>query len=45
MKKAIKRLKEIYPLLEVKCFEGFGHGAIIDHPSLLVKELVSFMER
>lgn len=45
MKKAIKRLNEIYPLLEVKCFEGFGHGEIIDHPNLLVKELVSFMER
>ena len=44
MKKAIKRLKETYPLLTVRCFEGFGHGDITNHPELLAAELKRFME-
>ena len=39
MKKAIEKLKQAYPKLTVRCFAGFGHGDIINHPELLVKEL------
>ena len=39
MKKAIAALRRAYPKLTVRCFEGFGHGDIINHPQLLVEEL------
>lgn len=45
MKKAIERLRQAYPKLTVRCFEGFGHGDIINHPELLAKELVQFMNK
>ncbi len=45
MKKAIERLRQAYPKLTVRCFEGFGHGDIINHPELLAKELTQFMNK
>ncbi len=42
MKKAIQRLRTAYPSLIVRCFPGFGHGEIINHPALLVSELERF---
>ena len=35
MEKAIQRLRTAYPGLIVRCFPGFGHGEIINHPALL----------
>lgn len=43
MKKAIQRLRMAYPKLTIRCFPGFGHGDIINHPQTLVKELAQFM--
>lgn len=45
MKKAIQRLRVAYPRLTVRCFKGFGHGDIINHPRLLADEMIRFMER
>ena len=45
MKKAVELLRQAYPKLTVRCFEGFGHGDIINHPELLVKELTQFMNK
>ena len=45
MKKAIKKLREVYPGLTTHCFPGFGHGEIINHPELLVSELKHFCEQ
>ena len=42
MKKAIQRLRTAYPSLIVRCFPGFGHGEIINHPALLASELERF---
>ena len=39
MKKAIQKLRKVYPRLTISCFPGFGHGEIINHPALLVLEL------
>lgn len=39
MKKAIQKLRKVYPRLTISCFPGFGHGEIINHPALLVSEL------
>ena len=43
MKKAIQRLRTAYPSLIVRCFPGFGHGEIINHPALLVSEMEHFL--
>ena len=43
MKKAIQRLRKAYPGLIVRCFPGFGHGEIINHPALLASELERFL--
>ena len=43
MKKAIQRLRTAYPSLTVRCFPGFGHGEIINHPALLASELERFL--
>ena len=43
MKKAIHRLRKAYPGLIVRCFPGFGHGEIINHPALLASELERFL--
>ena len=43
MKKAIQRLRTAYPNLIVRCFPGFGHGDIINHPALLASELERFL--
>ena len=40
--KAIQRLRTAYPSLIVRCFPGFGHGEIINHPALLVSEMERF---
>lgn len=44
MKKAIQKLRAVYPKLSVRCFPSFGHGDIINHPALLVSELKCFCE-
>ena len=31
------------PGLMVRCFPGFGHGDIINHPALLASELERFL--
>ena len=43
MKKTIQRLRTAYPSLIVRCFPGFGHGEIINHPALLVSEMEHFL--
>ena len=43
MKKAIQRLRTTYPGLIVRCFPGFGHGDIINHPALLASEMERFL--
>lgn len=45
MKKAIERLKEVYPQLAVQCFAGYGHGEIINHPEQLADELTRFLDQ
>ena len=42
MKKAIRKLRVLYPRLTVRCFAGFGHGDILNHPELLAAELKRF---
>ena len=42
MKKAIQRLRAAYPSLIVRCFPGFGHGEIINHPALLCRRWNAF---
>ena len=44
MKKAIQKLRKAYPKLVIRCFPGFGHGDIINHPELLVEEMIRFMQ-
>ena len=43
MKKAIEKLRAAYPKLTLRCFEGFGHGEIINHPAVLTSELERFL--
>lgn len=43
MKKAIEKLEKVYPRLTVQCFEGYGHGDIINHPEQLANELIHFL--
>ena len=43
MKKAIQKLRSMYPKLTVRCFAGFGHGDILNHPELLAAELERFL--
>ena len=43
MKKAIQKLRAMYPRLTVRCFAGFGHGDILNHPELLVAEVERFL--
>lgn len=33
----------VYPSLIVRCFPGFGHGEIINHPALLASEMEHFL--
>ena len=43
MKKAVERLRQTYPMLVVRCFEGYGHGEIMNHPQQLTSELIDFL--
>ena len=43
MKKAIEKLRKVYPKLTVRCFSDFGHGDILNHPALLVEKLKNEM--
>lgn len=45
MKKAIEKLRGVYPRLTVRCFAGYGHGDIMNHPERLVRELACFMNQ
>jgi len=43
MKKSIKLLGRIFPKMEVKVFEGYGHGDILQHPERLCDEITRFV--
>lgn len=43
MKSAIVGLKKIFPEIEVKAFEGYGHGQILQNPELLRSEIDRFV--
>lgn len=45
MKKAIKNLKRAFPNIEIHPFENFGHGEIMAHTDVLVKELKAYIEK
>lgn len=45
MEKAIEKLQKIYPQLTVRCFEGYGHGDIMNHPKQLTDELTRFLSQ
>ncbi len=45
MKKAIKKLRQCYPRLKVRCFAGYGHGEIINHPEQLATGLIEFLNQ
>ena len=39
----LERKFYVYPSLIVRCFPGFGHGEIINHPALLASEMEHFL--
>ena len=43
MKSAVIELKKVFPLIEVKAFEGYGHGEILQHPEQLRSEIDRFV--
>jgi hypothetical protein len=43
MKSAVKGLKKVFPMIEVKAFEGYGHGEILQHPEQLRDEIDRFV--
>lgn len=45
MKKAVEKLRQAYPLLMVRCFAGYGHGDILNHPGQLASELIAFLNQ
>lgn len=44
MKKAVRKLKTIYPNAEDHPFKGLGHGEIIAHPKYMAREMIRFIE-
>ncbi len=44
MKKALIKLREIFPNLQPRPFKGLGHGEIIGHPKYMAREIIRFME-
>ena len=45
MKKAVQKLRRAFPALELRPFEGFGHGEIIAHPELMAEEIQRFIRK
>lgn len=43
MRKSIKILGRIFPGMEVKSFEGYAHGDILQHPEQLCDEITRFL--
>ncbi|MHB8132713.1 MAG: alpha/beta fold hydrolase [Anaerolineaceae bacterium] len=43
MKKAVIGLKKIFPEIQLKEFDGYGHGELLQHPDLLRKEIDNFV--
>ncbi len=43
MKNAVQKLRRAFPALEVRTFEGFGHGEIIAHPDEMAREIKEFI--
>jgi len=43
MRKAIKELKRVFPEIEIRAFEGYGHGEILQHPKQLCDEIDRFV--
>ena len=44
MKKAINKLKTIYPNLQIRSFKGLGHGEVLGYPKYAAREIVRFVE-
>lgn len=45
MKKAVRKLKTVYPNAEDHPFPGLGHGEILSQPEYMAREIMSFMEK
>ena len=45
MKKAIAKLREVFPNLQTRAFKGLGHGEIIGYPRYMASEIIRFMEK
>lgn len=43
MKKAVKQLKRAFPNIDIHPFKGLGHGEIMAHKDLLMKEIRNFI--
>lgn len=43
MKKSIQLLRRVFPGMEVKAFEGYGHGDILQHSEQLCDEITRFV--
>lgn len=43
MKKAVKHLKRAFPNIDIHPFKGLGHGEIMAHKDLLIKEIKNFI--
>ena len=43
MKKAVKHLKRAFPNIDIHPFKGLGHGEIMAHKDLLLKEIKNFI--
>jgi pimeloyl-ACP methyl ester carboxylesterase len=44
MRSAVKGLKKVFPGIEVKAFEGYGHGEILQNPEQLRDEIDRFVK-
>ncbi|MBN2256560.1 MAG: hypothetical protein JW704_01900 [Anaerolineaceae bacterium] len=44
MRSAVKALKKVFPGIELKTFEGYGHGEILQHPELQRDEIDRFVK-
>lgn len=45
MKKAVNTLKKAFPNVEVHPFERMGHGELVGHEELFIKEMEAFMRK
>lgn len=45
MKKAVQKIKTVYPNAQIHPFKALGHGEILAHPEYMAKEIIKFMEK